>query len=451
MVTSFPFGNELIESAFLVFRGTTSSLIKLVPLIFLLRLIVIKITLGGVRDYGELLKELLFLYIGFFVFEEVMEMIMKAPEIAESVISKPVEQVIAISEGDKTWWEYYFNVSWPDVVKVISSVVYWVVCFFYLIIMSLMITVGAYIILFSTLFRMKWMFTAYMALVMILSMWPFIWYSIDQTFIYVIKNLKSSGSGTASTIAAIIGALLKLSVPIAGFKMAMSTPVSIAQGFKEKLSTGSKPIRGAMGYSAQTIQRAGSTIGLGEAVESFRSAPELREQKAQAIRKNRRFQVSSTMPAIAYGIKRASGSLQGRDIKGASLHSEKKVESFRDFKQRNELRYNQRRVTKINEKLNSQKTLSYKKRQKLQTSLEQSNRKIQSITSSVVNKSSITRFDSMSSIDKSSGTLRVKQFKVDRGASGKPFPNFDFSQESHQSFKKDFSRDNDSGAGSCKE
>lgn len=357
MVTSFPFANGLIETCFEVFRGSSKTLLQFVPLIFIGRIILIKMTFGGSHDYRELLKELMYLYIGFFAFQEVMEFVMSTPEMAAQIIKKPKQLDI---KEKSSWILNLFKFDMEDFINMVSSGVYWFVCFCYLILMGFMITVGAYIIFFSSLLKMKWMIKAYMSLVLILSLWPFIWYTVDQTFVFVIEGLKNSNSGTGVIIAKVISALLKIFVPILGIFAAMKAPVAGAISAFNSMKEGSKPAAGAAKASYKGAKNVGKALGFDTAVESFRKDPETRESKRQDKIANRKFHMNDVAPMAAYGARKAfnrlpSSEKQKTDAYGQTQLSQKKM-GYREFKENNvinlEKRKNFRSQHKINEKTN---------------------------------------------------------------------------------------------------
>ncbi len=347
MVTSFPFGNDLINASFALYRGTTTSLIQFVPLIFVIRLVIIKATLGGTRDYGELIKELIFLYVGFFIFQEIMELVMKAPQIAEAMISRPVAPQVDMLDKEKSVFYYITGLSSSDLMKMLSTFIYWFVCFLYLVIMALMIAIGAYIILFSTLFKMRWMISAYMSLVLILSMWPFVWYSVDQAFVFAVNSLKHSNSQTGAIVASVIGAIVKLSVPVIGIISAMKTPVGTLAQMKENLSAGAKPIKGSLSTVKNTTQKVGRSLGLDVARESFRSDPIAQERKRSDKLKNRRFSASHFAPFVAYKSQNLANSLKGNLSKS---HNSKNSQTFKDFVKTNEVKLIKRKSIEASKK-----------------------------------------------------------------------------------------------------
>jgi len=332
MVAQFPVGNELIVVSFELFRGTTKALLQLAPLVFLVRIIVIKTTLGGSREYGTLLKELVYLYIGFFVFQETMEIVMQAPRLAENVIKAPDSSPL-LELGKKKWLGfYYIGLGMQEVISIISSVVYWTVCFLYVVIMALMITIGGYIIFFSTLFRMAWMIKAYISLILILSMWPFIWYSVDQAFMFAVKSLMSSGSTMAAIIAALFGGLLKLSVPVLGVLAAMKAPVALGAGVLANAADGAKPLMATMALAKKAGSSTHRKLGVPQAFETLRRP--VNSEEIQRKREQKRFQFNDIAPRMAYGAHRLRQSMTSdtRLTENTKSNEYQNIKNYQEFK-----------------------------------------------------------------------------------------------------------------------
>ena len=347
MVASFPFANGLIETCFEVFRGSSKTLLQFVPLIFVVRIILIKATFGGSHDYRELLKEVLYLYVGFFVFQEIMEFVMSTPDMAAQIIKKPKAFDM---QGKSSWISMVLKLDGEDIINIISSGVYWIVCFCYLILMGFMITVGAYIILFSSILKMRWMIKAYMSVVLILSLWPFVWYTVDQAFVFAIKGLENSNNGTGTIIAMLVGALLKVSVPMIGLLAAMKAPVAGAISAFNSLREGGKPFAGATKLAYGGVKKAGKAIGADTAIESFRQDPEIKEAKRQEKIANRKFHINDVAPYAAYSVQKAFKKLpdskkQSSDAYGQTQTQKKKVD-FKEFKENNVVQLDKRRNIK---------------------------------------------------------------------------------------------------------
>jgi len=368
LVTSFPFGNELIESSFLLFKGTSQALIRFVPLILLLRLIITKAMLGGKKDYGEIFKDMLLLYVGFFVFQEIMELVMKAPQLAESVIGINESPTLEIEEKDMGVLEWLIGKPAEDLMKLVSTVLYWFVCFCYLLLMSLMIGVGAYIIFFATIFRMRWMMTAYFSLVLILSLWPFAWYTIDQAFLFVVEGLRASKHNTGVVIAQFLGGTLKLLVPLLGGLAALRMPAKAGSAIRQWSSEGSKPIRDFGSASGRGVAKVGEKLGVNTAMENFRKDPVQSAIANGSVKKDRKLGLSDTAPLAVHLGRRASTSLKGR----LSKKEQPELESYKQHRENMEKRSHQRAVLSADRKLNSGESLSFKKREKLTQKREKS-------------------------------------------------------------------------------
>lgn len=373
MVTHFPVGNDLIHVSFELFRGTTRSLLELAPLVFIVRIIVIKFTLGGSREYGTLLKELVYLYVGFFVFQEVMEVVMQAPRLAENIIKVPDSSPV-LEIAQKKWLGfYYMGLGAEQVISIVSSIVYWTVCFLYVVLMALMITIGGYIIFFSTLFRMSWMIKAYMSLILILSMWPFVWYSVDQAFIFAVKSLVNSGSTMSAIIAAIFGGILKLSVPVIGVLAAMKAPVALGAGLFAKAAIGAKPLAVAASLAHKGVQSTSRGIGLPQAIESFRRPVSI--EQIERKREQERFRISDIAPRAAYGIHKIKGSINSEknfkeSFQGNTYSS---TQNYQEFKSQAQTNHQLRKTVNNRHQLvgKSEKNLSAQRQSTLKSSADQ--------------------------------------------------------------------------------
>jgi len=351
VVTSFPFGNGLIEQSFSVFRGSSQTLISFAPLIFLARLVILQATMGGQRDYSALLKELLYLYAGLFVFQEVMEMVMRAPEVADHMLKNP--DPIMIKRKDRGWLEIITDLFAIDLVNIISSSIYWLVCFCYLIMMSFLITIGAYIILFSTMFRMKWMIKAYLSLVLILSIWPFVWYSVDQAFLFVVKGLESTKHNNGVIIAKAMGGLMKVSVPVVGAAVALKAPVAAVAGAVSQAMKAGASVKNAAGKGVKGAKKIGKAFGIQHAAETVRRDPNRKLDQIESKRRDQRFGLKDTGPALAYGLHRARFALKNdHSVKRMSTDNghradypelEKKAPNYRSYRRKLENRYHERK------------------------------------------------------------------------------------------------------------
>jgi hypothetical protein len=269
---------------------------------------------------------------------------MSTPQIAAETVQRPKQ----VNLGTKSSWiSQLWSLDVEDIVNMISSLVYWIVCFLYLILMSFMITIGAYIILFSSLLKMRWMMKAYASLVLILSLWPFVWYTVDQTFVFVIQGLQDSNSGTGVMVAKFLCALLKISLPALGFFASMRAPVSMGAKSMNSIKEGARPVTNTSKMAFRGVKGVGSAVGADVARESFRKDPILKDNRREEKIANRKYQISNVAPYASYSIQRAFNRLpeverEVKSVEGQTQIQKKKM-SFREFKESNVVQLQKRR------------------------------------------------------------------------------------------------------------
>ena len=76
MVTSFPQMPTLINTSFSLFDETSKIFLQLAPMVFLARILLIKLMFKGKMRYGILFQDLLFMFVGFFAFEQVVRFVL---------------------------------------------------------------------------------------------------------------------------------------------------------------------------------------------------------------------------------------------------------------------------------------------------------------------------------------------------------------------------------------
>jgi len=319
----------------------------------------------GSRDIGALLKDLVFLYIGFYMFREVMEVVLMTPQLAEQVmVNENILELSKLDFGDGVFAKV-IGFSTSDKIKILSSWLYWCVKTTYLAFMGVMIGLGAYVIFFSSILGVRWAIRAYAGFIAVISLWPFIWYSVDQGLVFAVRNLSEKGSSTGILVTFIAAGAIKALAPLAGIITAMKIPVGMGQRTVETLKEGSKPILGTASGAALLTKKIATSTG-------FDGVKGMGKKKVDALtsgeEQDRSFALKNIGRRSLYGVSRASA-------KAKSLVGKKNpepAESFQEFDTRLDRNIHQSRVMDIEKRLNARKTISPEEKQKFLVKRERS-------------------------------------------------------------------------------
>ena len=276
MVTEFPVDNVLIQGAFKVFNESSRRiLMEYAPIVFLIRVVVNMFSLRGAEDYVDLLKDTVLMFVGVMLFREVMLLILKVPgearelvetfgmpkgfeaksEVVQSLLDSPLG-ILGFSLNDLDLTLGYF-------LKWIALFVYWVVYWLYFLFIFLAICLGSYVIFFASMFRMKWVLSAFLIIVTIASLWPFLWYGTDYVLSYAITEMAKQGSSAGILTSSVFTNLIKIVVPLGSLLWAMSNPVGkvsqIGLGMMRTAKVAASPFQGSS--RAQKSNYLNSTAG----------------------------------------------------------------------------------------------------------------------------------------------------------------------------------------------
>lgn len=301
-MSQFPFFKELVDAAFLVFDSSSKAFMSLVPLVFLARILLTKLMFRSSIHYGNLIRDLLVMYIGFFFFEEVVRFVLNVPEYAENLVGKtePVELKEFKSSGTFLGLLGY---TIDEVLGYVSIIAYWIMAFFYFIFMSLMICFGGAVVFFSTMFQMRWMASAFFIIAAMLSMWPFMWYIVDQSVAEILKHIVKSDSDFAMFSTNLGGNLIKIGVPFVGLGYGLKDPLRITNGFKDNIKSSLSPINKAGNFAKNTAKDAAHLTGA-DKVYGGHVTPRIESAKGKTLEfKTKSLKTSQKMaPLVSYGL-----------------------------------------------------------------------------------------------------------------------------------------------------
>lgn len=297
MIVPFPKDPIMITTAFEVFNGTRESLLIFVPLVMLVRTLLNMVTFKGNVFYLNILTDTVLFFIGMYCLESLMALIIEIPSHAGELISKK-DPVVLDKVPDKFYW-FNLAIGLNDFIDYLTGFVFHLLSIIYLMLMSLAIMLGGYIIFFATLFQVRKAFTVFIMLNVFLSLWPFVWYSLDRTFEHILKVQNQNGSAMGTVVTMFVLALMKILIPILGFFGALKTPIGILGAAKMAVKNGLAPVGSALGFGLNATKKVGSTFGADKTL-SYLSAPS-RKRISSGIKSSKK-NLENSMPFVSYKI-----------------------------------------------------------------------------------------------------------------------------------------------------
>ncbi len=278
MILPFPQDSKMIAGAFEVFRGTRESLFLIAPIVFLVRVLINMITMQGHVQHTRVLGDTVLFFFGIYALESLLLLVMDIPASAAELISN--KQGVVLDNVPDKFWIMSLAIGTSDLMDFFTTVVFHILSIVYLLFMSLAIMVGGYVVFFATLFQVRKAFTIFVMLIFFLSLWPFLWYSLDKVFEHVLKIQNENASALGAAVSVVMFSLLKLLVPLAGFVAAAKAPVGMLAAAKTALQSG-------IARPQQAMAMAGRSVGLPKVVgyysEPIKTSASNRISKAKSI------------------------------------------------------------------------------------------------------------------------------------------------------------------------
>ena len=190
--------NKIIE----VFNQTRGYILLLFPLAFFIRIAFGFIFLKN-SSFTDILKDSLFLFLGLFFFTDILKLTLQIPYFVSKELSMGDWREINLGEG------LFINMV-KRVVDWLGILSYWISFGLYVVIVSILGFFAGYILFFGTMFRAYGVLKVFFILLLTVSLWPLLWYSVNFA-VYVVAV---SDNALANNV--IIGgaSLAKLIVPI---------------------------------------------------------------------------------------------------------------------------------------------------------------------------------------------------------------------------------------------
>lgn len=190
--------NKIIE----VFNQTRGYILLLFPLAFFIRIAFGFIFLKN-SSFTDILKDSLFLFLGLFFFTDILKLTLQIPYFVSQELSMGDWREINLGEG------LFINMV-KRIVDWLGILSYWISFGLYVVIVSIIGFFAGYILFFGTMFRAYGVLKVFFILLLTVSLWPLLWYSVNFA-VYVVAV---SDNALANNV--IIGgaSLAKLVVPI---------------------------------------------------------------------------------------------------------------------------------------------------------------------------------------------------------------------------------------------
>jgi|GEM_PF-4841916 len=328
MVTNFPEMKGLMETSFQFFHHSTTDLLKFGSLVFLARICWNKLLLKGPISYGALLRDFLMMFIGFFMFEEVMNFVLEIPSYAESMINANPNEIDVSGLGEDAESSILFlTVKFAEIINFISIIVFWIIRFIYMVMIGLMIAIGGYIIFFSTILGVRWMGSVFAVILLIVSLWPFLWYSVDSALSNLMNDLIRRGSTYGVVITMLGAATLKLFIPVGSFVYGMKDPVALASKAGGLVMSGLRPGAQGMKLMGRAGGTAASKLGLDKVASKYIGKPKDKVvDGAGRVSENIGSKLSQVGPRVAYGTSRGLQKITPRARRRTSAKTYKEFE-----------------------------------------------------------------------------------------------------------------------------
>ena len=223
-MTDFPIDTVIFNKIVDVFNQTRSYVLLLFPLAFFIRTVFGFIFLRA-DSFIEILKDSLFLFLGLFFFTDILKMALQIPYFISSELSFGDWRNINLEEG-------IFTKALKRIVDWIGIISYWVSFGLYVVIISILGFFAGYILFFGTMFRAYGMLKVFFILLLVVSLWPLLWHSIN----FAVWTIAVSDNPLANNV--IIGgaSLAKVFIPL--WLISKTSKIPVAETLKKVSFTG---------------------------------------------------------------------------------------------------------------------------------------------------------------------------------------------------------------------
>ncbi|MDE0151968.1 MAG: hypothetical protein OXK80_05695 [Bdellovibrionales bacterium] len=218
-MTDFPMDIVIFNKIVEVFNQTRNYILLLFPLAFFIRIAFGFILLKN-DGFTDILKDSLFLFLGLFFFTDILKLTLQIPYFVSSELSLGDWRNINLGEG-------LFINTIKRIVDWLGIISYWISFGLYVVIVSVLGFFASYVLFFGTMFRAYGVLKVFFILLLTVSLWPLLWYSINFA-VYVVAV---SDNALANNV--IIGgaSLAKLFIPI--WLISKSTKIPLSQNLKK--------------------------------------------------------------------------------------------------------------------------------------------------------------------------------------------------------------------------
>lgn len=223
-MTDFPMDIVIFNKIVEVFSQTRNYILLLFPLAFFIRIAFGFILLKS-DGFTDILKDSLFLFLGLFFFTDILKLTLQIPYFVSSELSLGDWRSINLGNG-------LFINTIKRIVDWLGIISYWISFGLYVVIVSVLGFFAGYVLFFGTMFRAYGVLRVFFILLLTVSLWPLLWYSINFA-VYVVAV---SDNALANNV--IIGgaSLAKLVIPI--WLISKSTKIPLSQNLKKFSYTG---------------------------------------------------------------------------------------------------------------------------------------------------------------------------------------------------------------------
>lgn len=262
MIIPFPHNSPLLKAAFEVLKGSREGLLVLAPLIVVSRALLNMMTMQGHAQHTKILTDTVLFFIGIYCLESLMTLIMSIPAYASELIAN--KNPVILDKVPPTFSWFNFTLAIADLVDYLTTLIFHLLSILYLLIMSVAIMLGGYVVFFATLFQVRKVFSVFIMICVFLSLWPFIWYSLDRTFEHVLKVQNENGSSMGTVVSLLVLAIMKVAIPVGGFLASLKAPASLAGSAVHAARSGFSSISKAAGLTRKVALFPTRAIGANE-------------------------------------------------------------------------------------------------------------------------------------------------------------------------------------------
>lgn len=264
MIIPFPHNSPLLKAAFEVFQGSREGLLIFTPLVVVSRALLNMATMQGHAQHTKILTDTILFFIGIYCLESLMMLIMSIPAYAGELVANKDSVNLNKVPSDFHWFSLTLRIA--DIIDYLTTFIFHILSIFYLLIMSVAIMLGGYVVFFATLFQVRKVFSVFIMICVFLSAWPFLWYSLDRTFQHILSVQNENSSAMGTVVSLLVLALMKLFIPVFGFMGCLQAPAGIAAAAAIATKSGAATLSNATSKVARTAWAPAKAVGANEVV-----------------------------------------------------------------------------------------------------------------------------------------------------------------------------------------